>query len=188
MARPPFPPDVYIPQDVVDKCLTAVTRYLYRVSSGDCFSYEYISNDHSTENHSSSGSNHGATTKRVTFDNQASKGKFDRDHCRRESRYNTKKEIYSDQNCFDKICGLSEQEWESILSASYRLVVGMRGGERDLSHNRIVPMMAILRHKNSTPRQIRAALLLRSLEIEDCQYFMNGARNIWVVKVCLPVN
>lgn len=177
VARPPFPDNVYMADDTLRNCFLAVSRFLYRHSTGDPFHNSSADVEATPKPHPPRPSTAGAScsTRRVQF-----VGPFparESNQAKQTANSGVGNESFTDQGCCDKVSGLSEQDWEAILSASYRVAMSMRQSRLE------VPYSAVLRNHRSTPRQVRAALLLQELERIDPQFRINGARNIWVIKV-----
>jgi hypothetical protein len=177
VARPPFPDNVYMADDTLRNCFLAVSRFLYRHSTGDPFHNSSADVTATPKPHPPRPSTAGAScsTRRVQF-----VGPFparENNQAKQTANSGVGNESFTDQGCCDKVSGLSEQDWEAILSASYRVAMSMRQSRLE------VPYSAVLRNHRSTPRQVRAALLLQELERIDPQFRINGARNIWVIKV-----
>lgn len=125
-----------------------------------------------------------ATNKRVTFMTLKNRPSA------RDRSYG-KEEVMTDEHMMR---GLDDAAWDTILAASYRLAMSMPSTSCGNHHsrpggggNRSCVYTAVLRAPSSSPRQVRAALLLLALRSMDPQFDINGGRNIWVVKVLCHV-
>jgi hypothetical protein len=183
----PAPSPLPLPASHTSSSSTTTTTLTTTLTRRVMFTQHMVDKDHAKQKDKETcKTNGGGSYKGKSRDSGKDRGRGrGRGQAREQQQEEEEEEVFTDEGCFDKATGLSEQAWEQVLSASYRVAMSMPAEQRRL----VVPTAAVLANTRSSPRQLRAALLLRALERQDCQFLLNGERNIWVVKVsaCLPV-